>query len=72
MYATARGVPASSEVIQTELGVKKSRAATIKEACMNAVEKFFQDKEVETGDIGFARVMISVCESVSGEEVGDA
>ena len=72
LYATARGVPASSAEMLAALGVKKSRATTIKEACMNAVEKFFQDKEVETGDIGFARVMISVCESVSGGEVGDA
>lgn len=70
LYATAKGVPASSAEMLAALGVKKSRAATIKEACMNAVEKFFQDKEVETGDIGFARVMISVCESVSGGEVG--
>ena len=69
LYATARGIPMSSPEVLDRLAVRKSRAAMIKESCMKAVRNFFADKEVDTGDLGFARVMISVCADAAGEEV---
>lgn len=72
LYATARGIPASSPGVLAMLGVRKSRAAKIKEDCLKTVETYFADKEVETTDLGFACVMLSVCAAEAGEEVANA
>lgn len=66
LNATAQGIPMSSPEVLAELGVMKSRAAKLKEECMKAAEKFFAKKEVETTDLGFARMVISVCAATAG------
>ena len=68
LYATAKGVPMSSPEVLAELGVKKSRAAIIKEKCMKVAEKFLKRKEVEISDYGFAGTLIAVCAAECGKE----
>lgn len=69
LLSTAKGLAVSSPEVLAALGVKKSRASKIKEECMKAVVKYFADKEVETNDVEFAGIMISVCEAEAEKEV---
>ena len=67
LYATAKGIAMSSPEVLAELGVKKSRAAKIKEECMKAAEKFLKRKEIEINDYGFAGNLIAICAEVCGK-----
>ena len=67
LYATAKGVPMSSPEVLAELGVKKSRAAKIKEECMKAAEKYLKRKEIEINNYGFAGNLIAICAEVCGK-----
>ena len=69
VYATAKGVPMSSPEVLAELGVKKSRAAKIKEECMEAAENLLKKQEITFNDYGFAECLITTCAAMCGKEL---
>ena len=69
LYATAKGIPMSSPQVLAELGVKKSRAAKIKEECMEAAENLLKKQEITFNDYGFAECLITTCAAMCGKEL---
>ena len=68
LYMTAQDLTLDNPVVLEKLGIRKSRAYTLKDECMKTMAEKLEMRDVRTDDIMFATLLISSCKAILGND----
>ena len=68
LYMTAQDLTLDNPVVLEKLGIRKSRAYTLKVECMKTMAEKLEMRDVRTDDIMFATLLISSCKAILGND----
>ena len=67
-HVAAHDIPITTPEVLAAMGVGKSRAYVLKEACMKKIVEFFAEKGIALNDRLVAQTLLAACESALGPE----